>query len=111
MARIALVTGGTRGIGAATARLLKESGYHIGKTAKVWSPGTLVDAPFGGQTHAFQKGGLRFNNFSEQVTQALKKNRTIEQAHQHAITRPALVAPGQDRDFDSCRGEHRRRVS
>jgi acetoacetyl-CoA reductase len=32
MARIALVTGGTRGIGAATARLLKESGYQVAAT-------------------------------------------------------------------------------
>ena len=29
MSRIALVTGGTRGIGAATARLLKEAGYRV----------------------------------------------------------------------------------
>ncbi|HEX6364078.1 MAG TPA: SDR family NAD(P)-dependent oxidoreductase, partial [Albitalea sp.] len=32
MSRIALVTGGTRGIGAATARLLKESGYRVAAT-------------------------------------------------------------------------------
>ena len=27
--------------------LLKEAGYHIGETYKVWSPGTPNDAPFG----------------------------------------------------------------
>src|SRR6185503_16575707 len=48
--------------------LLQESGYHIGKTAKVWSPGTPADAPFGGQKHAYQKAGMRFNNYSEQAT-------------------------------------------
>lgn len=32
MTRVALVTGGTRGIGAATARLLKDSGYRVAAT-------------------------------------------------------------------------------
>lgn len=32
MPRVALVTGGTRGIGAATARLLKDSGYRVAAT-------------------------------------------------------------------------------
>src|SRR5216117_1110156 len=31
--------------------LLEKEGYFIGKTAKVWSPGTPVDAPYGGQAH------------------------------------------------------------
>jgi arylsulfatase A-like enzyme len=62
--------------------LLKEAGYFIGKTGKVWSPGTPVDAPYGGQAHAFQKAGMRFNNFSEQVTQAVRRNQTVEAARQ-----------------------------
>jgi N-sulfoglucosamine sulfohydrolase len=49
--------------------LLRESGYHIGKTTKVWSPGNPSDAPYGGQKHAYQKGGNRFNQFSEEVTE------------------------------------------
>src|SRR5207248_2865751 len=28
--------------------LLRDAGYHIGKSYKVWSPGTPADAPFGG---------------------------------------------------------------
>ncbi len=60
--------------------LLKDSGYFIGKTAKVWSPGTPADAPFGGQAHAFQKAGMHFNNFSEQATQMVKAGKSIEQA-------------------------------
>src|SRR5688572_21877021 len=60
--------------------LLKDAGYFIGKTAKVWSPGTPADAPFGGQAHAFQKGGMRFNNFSEQVTEAVKQGKIVENA-------------------------------
>ena len=33
---------------------LRDAGYHIGKSYKVWSPGTPADAPFGGQTHAYE---------------------------------------------------------
>src|SRR3954470_22502094 len=35
--------------------LLKDSGYDIGKMAKVWSPGTPADAPIGKQQYAYQK--------------------------------------------------------
>ena len=47
---------------------LRDAGYHIGKSYKVWSPGTPADAPFGGQTHAYEKSGRAPNNFSEEVT-------------------------------------------
>jgi arylsulfatase A-like enzyme len=66
--------------------LLKESGYFIGKTGKVWSPGTPVDAPFGGQAHAFQKAGIGFNNYSEQVTEAVRGGKSV------AAAREALLA-------------------
>jgi len=57
--------------------LLKDAGYVIGKTGKVWSPGSPADAPFGGQAHAFQKAGMRFNNFSEEVTRAIKQGQPL----------------------------------
>ena len=34
--------------------ILKDRGYHIGFTYKVWSPGSPVDAPFGGQDFAYR---------------------------------------------------------
>ena len=37
--------------------LLRDAGYHIGKSYKVWSPGTPADAPFGGQQRAYEKSG------------------------------------------------------
>jgi arylsulfatase A-like enzyme len=40
---------------------LREAGYHIGKSYKVWSPGTPADAPYGGQAHAYESAGRRFN--------------------------------------------------
>lgn len=65
--------------------MLKDAGYFLGKTAKVWSPGTPADAPYGGQAHAFQKGGMRFNNFSEQVTEAVRQKKTISQARDELL--------------------------
>ena len=47
--------------------MLRDAGYHIGKSYKVWSPGTPADAPFGGQTHAYEKSGRAPNNFSEET--------------------------------------------
>lgn len=58
--------------------LLKESGYHIGKMYKVWSPGAPADAPYGGQAHAYQQAGGRFNQFSETVTQLVAAGRPLE---------------------------------
>ena len=52
--------------------LLRDSGYEIGKTAKVWSPGTPADAPFGGQKYAFQKAGMGFNQFSQRASDAVR---------------------------------------
>ncbi|OYP36384.1 sulfatase [Rhodopirellula sp. MGV] len=45
--------------------ILEKSGYHIGHTYKVWSPGTPADAPHGGKRTAFVKHGRKFNGFSQ----------------------------------------------
>lgn len=60
--------------------LLKDAGYHIGKSYKVWGPGTPSDAPYGQQAHAYQSAGSRFNNFSENVTQMVAKGQPLEAA-------------------------------
>jgi arylsulfatase A-like enzyme len=65
--------------------LLRDSGYQIGKTAKVWSPGTPADAPIGRQQYAFQSAGMAFNNFSEQATQAVKDGKPLERARAELI--------------------------
>lgn len=62
--------------------LLKDKGYHIGKAFKVWGPGEPADAPFGGQAHAYQKAGGRFNNFSEEVTKLVAEGTPVEDAKQ-----------------------------
>jgi N-sulfoglucosamine sulfohydrolase len=62
--------------------LLRDGGYEIGKMAKVWSPGTPADAGIGKQQYAYQSAGMGFNNFSEQVTQAVKGGKSVAQARE-----------------------------
>lgn len=50
--------------------LLRDAGYHIGFTSKVWSPGTPADAPYGGAPRAFVRRGNQFGAFSERVSKA-----------------------------------------
>jgi arylsulfatase A-like enzyme len=60
--------------------LLRDAGYHLGKSYKVWSPGSPADAPYGGQKHAYEKAGRAFNNFSENATDLVAKGATVEAA-------------------------------
>jgi N-sulfoglucosamine sulfohydrolase len=53
--------------------LLEKNNYHIGFTAKVWSPGTPADAPYGGNRNAYGVKPMQFNNFSETVTTQVEK--------------------------------------
>ncbi|WP_035602372.1 sulfatase [Haloferula sp. BvORR071] len=62
--------------------LLRDSGYSIGQTYKVWSPGTPVDAPFGGKRYAYESAGGRFNNFSVHVTKLAAQGRPVEESKQ-----------------------------
>ena len=65
--------------------LLRDAGYHIGKSYKVWSPGTPVDAPFGGQRHAYQKAGIEPNNFSERVTERVQGGMSLAMARDEIL--------------------------
>lgn len=60
--------------------LLRDAGYHIGKSYKVWSPGTPADAPYGGQQHAYEKAGRRFNQFSQNATKLVQAGKSVEAA-------------------------------
>lgn len=50
--------------------ILKEHGYHIGHTYKVWSPGTPANAPYGAAATAYNQAGNKFGQFSELVSQS-----------------------------------------
>ena len=65
--------------------LMKDSGYHIGKSYKVWSPGTPADAPFGGQQFSYQKSGGRVNQFSQTVTSLIARGTPLEDAKQSVL--------------------------
>ncbi len=74
--------------------LLLDSGYHIGKSYKVWSPGTPADAPYGGQKHAYEKAGRDFCRFSERATVLVRDGMKVEDAKKKIL--------GQVRDnFDA----------
>ncbi len=66
--------------------LLRDAGYHIGKSFKVWSPGTPADAGFGGQQYAFQKAGNACNNFSEEVTKMVAAGDSVAGAREKILT-------------------------
>jgi N-sulfoglucosamine sulfohydrolase len=64
--------------------ILKESGYHIGRSYKVWSPGTPADAPYGGPVdNAYQERGKKFNNFSLVVLKGDPGKEEIEERKQN----------------------------
>ena len=54
--------------------LLQDAGYHIGKTYKVWSPGTPADAPYGGNKHCLSRRRARpSTSFSDNATKMVAK--------------------------------------
>jgi arylsulfatase A-like enzyme len=65
--------------------MLKGAGYQIGKSYKVWSPGTPVDAPFGRQAHAYEKAGGAPNHFSEQATARVARGMTVAAAREEIL--------------------------
>jgi len=65
--------------------LLRDSGYHIGKSYKVWSPGTPADAPFGGQQYAYENAGRAPNNFSEETEKRLAQGMDAKAAHEQIL--------------------------
>ncbi len=66
--------------------LLEKAGYHIGYTAKVWTPGTPRDAPYGGKKNSYHRQGTKFSQFSQQVEQA------------------PSITEGKERQYNAVRG-------
>lgn len=62
--------------------LLRDAGYHIGETYKVWSPGTPNDAPFGAGKYEYEKAGNLPNDFSENMTKMLSEGQSFEAARE-----------------------------
>jgi arylsulfatase A-like enzyme len=62
--------------------MLRDKGYHLGESYKVWSPGTPVDAPYGAGKHAYEKAGGGFNQFSQNVTRLVSQGASLDRAKQ-----------------------------
>lgn len=65
--------------------LLRDAGYHIGKSYKVWGPGSPGDAPFDGQKHAFEGAGRMPNNFSEETEKLVKDGMSVAAAREKIL--------------------------
>lgn len=66
--------------------LLRDAGYHIGKSHKVWSPGTPADAPFGGQQYAYEQAGNAINQFSQNVARLMNNGMSANEAKNQILT-------------------------
>jgi N-sulfoglucosamine sulfohydrolase len=66
--------------------LLRDEGYQIGKSYKVWSPGSPADAPFGGQQYAYEQAGRLPNNFSEETTRLIENGMNLDQAREQILS-------------------------
>jgi N-sulfoglucosamine sulfohydrolase len=53
--------------------MLRDDGYHIGYSYKVWGPGTPANATYGERAYAYEKRGGRMNQFSQNVSKATDK--------------------------------------
>ena len=65
--------------------LLNADGYHIGKSWKVWSPGSPRDAPYGRQQNAYETAGGRINGFSQAATGMVNSGKSIETAKREIL--------------------------
>lgn len=86
--------------------LLEESGYHIGYTYKVWTPGTPRDAGYGGVKNRFQKGG-KFNGYSQNVDRFMaEEGLSLEDAkgklHQEVLENFQLFLDANENNQPFC---------
>ena len=62
--------------------MLRDSGYHIGETYKVWTPGSPADAPYGAGKYSYEKSGRMFNGFSQMTTKRVAGGMLVKDAKQ-----------------------------
>ncbi len=65
--------------------LLRDVGYHIGKSYKVWSPGDNPDAPFGGQKYAYERAGRMPNRFSDNTERLVQQGMSVASAREKIL--------------------------
>ena len=79
--------------------LLRDAGYHIGYTYKVWVPGRPAHAPYGAKQYAYEQRGRTFNGFSQLAMKAVRSGATVDQAKQQLFDE----ASGNFDDFLTAR--------
>ena len=65
--------------------MLRDNGYQIGKSYKVWSPGSPVDAPIGGQKYAYEKSGIMPQHFSNHAMPMVKAGVSVTEAREKIL--------------------------
>ncbi len=65
--------------------LLRDNGYHIGESWKVWTPGRPADAPYGANKYAYQRAGGAVNQFSQTVTRRVEAGTSVEEAKREIL--------------------------
>ena len=60
--------------------MLRDAGYHIGQTYKVWSPGSVRDAPYGARKYEYESAGSRFNQLSQNSTKMMDSGSSLMDA-------------------------------
>lgn len=68
---------------------IEKSGYHIGHTYKVWSPGKTANAPYGAKRTQYQSAGNHYGRFSFYAT---------EQAEEHGVEGAKQLLYDETRD-------------
>lgn len=85
--------------------LLEESGYKIGYSYKVWSPGKPRNAPIGEARTAFEKAGANFGAFSQSASRMVKDGKSVAAAKANLLHevrsnfRQFLAADGAAKPF------------
>lgn len=80
--------------------LLRDAGYHIGYTYKVWGPGTPGNAPYADQER-YQPAGAKFNQFSQNATQRIAAGISADAAKNELLAE----ARGNFRAFLAARAQ------
>lgn len=65
--------------------LMRDGGYFLGESWKVWSPGTPADAPYGAGKYAYEKAGRAVNQFSQYVTRRVREGASVERAKREIL--------------------------
>ena len=61
-------------------KLLRENGYDVGFTYKVWAPGIAIDDPYAGEGRTYNAAGNKFASFSFEATKIFEKTNDVEKA-------------------------------